>query len=176
MVHDNDHLGSSSSDDFAAVEQRKDPGQSEHDAFLSYRRRDATQLAQWIRNKLQRFRLPPEILRELPGEKQELHTRGPRIWLDTSYEKSSDDFLLKKVFPALDNSARLIVICTPSALESIHGKDGTTQDNWLVREVDHFLSRSRADNLDRPIDVVFGPGAVEGNYPGGLSERPRWDW
>jgi hypothetical protein len=32
---------------------------------LSYRRRDATQLAQWIRAKLQRFRLPPEIVRDL---------------------------------------------------------------------------------------------------------------
>src|ERR1700674_3269800 len=86
----------------------EDPTQQkyEYDAFVSYRRRDATWLAQWIRNKLQRLRLPPEILRELPHEKQELHTRRPQIWLDTSYEKSSDDFLLKKVFPALDKSAR----------------------------------------------------------------------
>ena len=69
----------------------------DYDAFVSYRRRDATRLAQWIRNKLQSFRLPPEILRELPSQKQELYARRPQIWLDTSYEKSSDDFLLKKV-------------------------------------------------------------------------------
>jgi WD40 repeat protein len=148
----------------------------EYEAFVSYRRRDATRLAQWIRNKLQRFRLPPEILRELPREKQELHSRRPRIWLDTSYEKSSDDFLLKKVFPALDRSARLIVVSTPAALENITGRDGRPQDNWLVREVDHFLGEARADETDRPVDVVFGPGAVEGHYPGRLSEKPRWDW
>ena len=94
-------------------------GQNEYDAFVSYRRRDATQLAQWIRNKLQRFRLPPEILHELSREKQELHNRRPRIWLDTSYEKPNDDFLHKKVFPALDKSARLIVVSTPAALDNV---------------------------------------------------------
>jgi hypothetical protein len=111
----------------------------DYDAFVSYRRRDASRLAQWIRNRVQHFRLPPEILGELPHNKQELHSRRPRIWLDTSYEKSSDDFLHKKVFPALDRSARLIVVSTPAALENITGKDGTARDNWLVREIDHFL-------------------------------------
>jgi WD40 repeat protein len=148
----------------------------DYDAFVSYRRRDATRLAQWIRNKLQSFRLPPEILRELPSQKQEICARRPQIWLDTSYEKSSDDFLLKKVFPALDKSARLIVVSTPAALEYIAGKDGKTQDNWLTREIDHFLGKARADEAERPVDVVFGPGAIEDRYPGRLSEKPRWDW
>jgi WD40 repeat protein len=160
----------------AGERTERTPQNYEYDAFVSYRRREATQLAQWIRNNLQRFRLPPEILRELPREKQELHSRRPQIWLDTSYEKSSDDFLLKKVFPALDKSARLIVVSTPAALENITGKDGKAQDNWLAREVDHFLGEARADETDRPVDVVFGPGAIEGHYPGRLSEKPRWDW
>jgi len=148
----------------------------EYDAFVSYRRRDATRLAQWIRSKLQRFRLPPEILRELPREKQNLYSRRPQIWLDTSYEKPSDDFLIKKVFPALDKSARLIVVSTPAALERITKKDGKAEDNWLVREIDHFLGEVHFDETDRPVDVVFGPGAIEGRYPGRLSEKPRWDW
>src|SRR6266851_1688422 len=148
----------------------------EFDAFLSYRRSDATPLAQWIRRKLQGFRLPTEILQELSQEKREIHDRRPQIWLDTSYEKSSDDFLHKKIFPALDRSARLIVICTPSALHNIRGTDGEIQPNWLVREVDYFLGTERADETGRPIDVVFGPGATEGLYPGRLSEKRRWDW
>jgi WD40 repeat protein len=147
-----------------------------YDAFISYRRRDATWLARWIRNKLLQFRLPPEIVHELPRHKQELHDRRPQIWLDTSYEKSSDDFLLKKVFPALDTSARLIVVNTPAALENITANDGTLQDNWLVREIDHFLGEARAGVSERPVDVVFGPGSMEGHYPGRLSEKPRWDW
>jgi WD40 repeat protein len=126
----------------------------QYDAFLSYRRRDATRLAQWIRRRLQRF----------------------RIWLDTSYEKSNDDFLLKRIFPALDNSERLIVVCTPLALEKISGQGGTYQENWLAREVDHFLGSATAGQASRPIDLVFGPGAIEGRYPGRLSEKARWDW
>jgi WD40 repeat protein len=148
----------------------------EFDGFLSYRRGDATSLAQWIRRKLQSFRLPPEIVRELSEEKKRLHDRRPQIWLDTSYEKSNDDFLHKKIFPALDRSARLIVICTPSALDDIRGTDGKFEPNWLVREVDHFLGKERADKAGRPIDIVFGPGAIEGRYPGRLSEKKLWDW
>jgi WD40 repeat protein len=147
-----------------------------YDAFISYRRRDATRLARWIRNKLLQFHLPPEIVQELPRHTQELHDRRPQIWLDTSYEKSSDDFLLKKVFPALDTSARLIVVNTPAALENITANDGTLQDNWLVREIDHFLREARAGESERPVDVVFGPGSMEGHYPGRLSEKRRWDW
>src|SRR3954452_12578490 len=79
-------------------DKRSLPGY-EYDAFISYRRGDAAALAQWIRNGLQRFRLPAAILSELSAAKQELHKRRPRVWLDTSYEKSSDDFLQNKVFP-----------------------------------------------------------------------------
>lgn len=167
------HTGSS-----APAAQTADlPGPKyDYDAFVSYRRRDSTRLAHWIRSRLQRYRLPPEILEELSPDKQALHSRRPRIWLDTSYEKSSDDFLLKKVFPALDASARLIVVSTPAALENIAGKDGTARDNWLVREIDHFLGANGVEEGLRAIDVVFGPGAIEGRYPGRLSERSRWDW
>ncbi|MBZ9954812.1 MULTISPECIES: WD40 repeat domain-containing protein [unclassified Mesorhizobium] len=148
----------------------------DYDAFISYRRGDASQLAHWIRNKLQRTRLPLEIVAELSPENKELYERRPQIWLDTSYEKSSDDFLLKKVFPALDKSARLIVVSTPLALESIRSSDGQSENNWLVREIDHFVGSLPTSLGERPIDLVFGPGAVEGLYPGRLSERERWDW
>ena len=84
--------------------------------------------------------------------------------------------LERAVFPALDHSARLIVVSTPGALENITGKDGKVQDNWLAREIDRFLGEARADQTERPVDVVFGPGAIEGRYPGRLSEKPRWDW
>src|SRR5262249_13545503 len=70
----------------------------------------------------------------------------------------------------------LVVVNTPAALENITTNDGTLQDNWLVREIDHFLGEARAGESERPVDVVFGPGSVEGRYPGRLSEKPRWDW
>ena len=65
---------------------------------------------------------------------------------------------------------------TPAALEQVYGREGEAQENWLVREVDHFLGSAAADQAIRPIDVIFGPGATEDKYPGRLSEKPRWDW
>ena len=52
----------------APAAQTAEPAEPKHDydAFVSYRRGDATRLAQWIRNRLQHFRLPPKILAELP--------------------------------------------------------------------------------------------------------------
>ena len=123
----------------------------EYDAFISYRRRDATALARWIRDRLQRYRFPPEVLEGLAPEKRLRYERRPRIWLDKAYEKPSDDFLTKKIYPALNQSARLIVVSTPSVFSSIRRKDGAEEDNWLVREIDYFLDKP--DTPSRPIDV-----------------------
>lgn len=148
----------------------------EYDAFISYRRKDAADLARWLRNRIRTFKLPPELIELLSKDKQDLYQRKPRIWLDTAYEKASDDFLLNKVFPALDQSERLIVISSPAANETIVDKEGNPADNWLIREVDHFLGGADANNVHRRVDLVLGPGASEGDYPGRLAEKARWDW
>jgi hypothetical protein len=117
----------------------------EYDAFNSYRRRDAAALARWVRDRLQRYRLQPEVLKGLAPKERALHERRPRIWLDKAYEKPSNDFLNEKIFPALDRSARLIVILTPSVFETIRSSDGKEEPNWLVREMDRFLGEVKAD-------------------------------
>jgi hypothetical protein len=137
----------------------------EYDAFICYNPRDATKLAHWIRRKLQKFQIPSKILEDLPLEIQLLYVRKPRIYLDTSYDSSNDNFLIHKVIPALDHSRRLIVISTPSAFEKIADSDGASQDNWLVREVEHFLQSSRPDLSTRPIVLVLGPGAPTKRTP-----------
>ncbi len=150
------------------------PG-STYDVFISYRRKDASQLAQWIRRQILNYRLPAEILKALPNQTKKMHERRPRVWLDTAYERANDDFLLRNVFPALDLSDRLVVVSTPSVGEPITS-EGIVQDNWVVREIAHYLGGARADEEWRPIDLLLGPGAEEGKYPGRLAERPRWDW
>ena len=67
------------------------------DAFISYRRKDGAALARWIRGRLLRFHLPKEIFDRLDADSVALHDRRPRVWLDTVYERPSDDFLTKKV-------------------------------------------------------------------------------
>jgi WD40 repeat protein len=148
---------------------------STYDVFISYRRKDATPLAQWIRRQILNYRLPPEILKSLPEQNRQMHERRPQVWLDTAYERASDDFLIRNVFPALDLSKRLIVVATPSVQQPITS-DGVVRDNWVVREIDYYLGGARVDEEWRPIDVVLGPGAQEGMYPGRLAERKRWNW
>lgn len=149
--------------------------QSSYDAFISYRRREAGVLARWIRNRLQRYRLPPEVLRALSKEKQEIHQRRPRIYLDRIYEKPAGDFLHDKIFPALDASQRLIVLSTPSAFDTIVDAHGGETANWLVQEIDRFLGLE-TETRHRAVDVVLGPRAPENRFPGRLSEKARWDW
>jgi WD40 repeat protein len=153
------------------------PQQGDYDAFISYRRQDGSGLARWIRSKLRRFRLPEKVAAELSEDKKKLYTQRPNIWLDTAYERPSDDFLTNKVYPALDRSARLIVISTPSVFLPLRAKDGATDEpNWLTREIDHFLGGHPIDASPKAIDLVLGPGGADDRFPGRLADKPRWDW
>ena len=145
------------------------------DAFISYRRKDARILAHWLRDCLQRYQLPPDVLQSLSAEKRELHQRRPRIYIDQAFEKPSEDFLLRKLLPALDNSNRLVVVSTPSCFEPIVDDNGTEQPNWLVVEIDRFLKGNAEHKRVRPIDIVLGPGAPDTRFPGRLAERAHWD-
>lgn len=149
--------------------------QNSYDAFISYRRAEASALASWIRNRLQRYRLPAEVLETLSSEKRELHQRGPRIYVDRVYEKPAEDFLLDKIYPALDASQRLIVLSTPSVFDTIKDASGVEAPNWLVREIDRFMGPDSTTE-HRPVDVVLGPLAPEDRFPGRLSGNQRWDW
>ncbi len=146
-----------------------------YDAFISYRRADGSALAGWIRNRLQKYRLPRDVLDMLPSEKRDLHLRGPRIYLDRAYEKSAADFLQDKIYPALDGSQRLIVLLTPSVFDPIRDVDGTETPNWLVQEIDRFIGPEDG-GAHRPVDVVLGPLAHADRFPGRLAGNRRWDW
>jgi hypothetical protein len=50
MAHDTKHQNLALASNPSAVEGHKRPLSYEYDAFLSYRRRDATPLARWIRD------------------------------------------------------------------------------------------------------------------------------
>jgi len=150
-----------------------------YDAFISYRRLDGLDLAKWLRNRLQSYRLPRTLRRHLaPG------ARGPqggplRVFRDEDYEGADEDFWQKFVIPNLQQSRHLIVISTHGAFAP--RSDG--QPNWLTREIDVFLELRRADPRRRII-LVLGPGAPEDRFPGRLDdpavgdgiERPRWNW
>jgi hypothetical protein len=148
----------------------------EYDAFISYRRKDASHIAHWIRRRLQHFRMPPVVLAALSEVKQQLHARRPRIWLDKAYEKASTDFLANKILPALDASEHLLVLVTPSSFETIAGTNGEALPNWQLREIDHFAGPMNIASSRRAIHVALAPQAKDDLFPGRLEERDRWDW
>ena len=61
------------------------------DAFISYRRSDGRKTAHWLREALDGHRLP-----------QELRTTGTaklRIYLDTVFERATEDFITRTSSP-----------------------------------------------------------------------------
>ena len=96
------------------------------DAFISYRRSDGSRAAHWLRRALKTYRLPPPLRQ---GETPPL-----RIFLDTAYERASEDFYERNIKPALQTSRYLIVVATPDSLKP--RADGGP--NWVEREIADF--------------------------------------
>jgi WD40 repeat protein len=146
-----------------------------YDIFIAYRRRDGSDLAKYLRLRLQSFKFSSEVIEGLPTTTREGARRKLRVYLDVAYERATDDFFVKKVIPALDGSKRLAVISTPTAFEDIELESGKTGPNWLCREIDHFLN-TRGEDARENVFVVLGPGAPENVFPGRLNDSLRWDW
>ena len=126
----------------------------EYDAFTSYRRSDGRRVAEWLRRELERFR-PPKKLAYVAAKKL-------RVYLDTAYERGTDDFYENSIRPALLASRYLIVVATPDALERAPGKT-----DWMQRERADFANRPNARN----VLVARGAGGFPGTLPADLAER-----
>src|SRR5262245_983666 len=104
-----------------------------YDAFISYRRVDAADLARWLRRKLQDYRLPASLEQE----------RKPlRVYLDTTYEQANEDFWVNNLQPALRQSRFLIVVISPSVFK----QNADQNTNWVEREIELFLSLPQSRN------------------------------
>jgi WD40 repeat protein len=127
------------------------------DAFISYRRIDGTGAARWLRASLGSYRLPAAL-----GE-----GRTPlKTYLDTAFERASEDFWASNIEPALRRSRFLIVVVTPSVFEP--RADGAP--GWVEREIELFLSlpHGRKNILmvtagGNPISRL--PEALQGTHP-----------
>ena len=140
---DSSHSGSAESDESPAANFA-------FDAFISYRRSDGTKAARRLRQKLQLY----DISKRLRHQRR----RKLSVFLDTVYERGTDDFYERNIRPALLSSRRLIVLATPDA---ILRRDG---DDWIQREIQDFRAHRGSEN----ILVVRAAGDFLAQLPGDL--------
>jgi WD40 repeat protein len=123
-----------------------------YDCFVSYRRSDGTRIARWLRRHLLSYRLPRGF--------QEDHGRALSIYLDTAYERATDDYYDNNIAPALKESRFLLVVATPSANDTL--EDG--KPNWVEREIADYLRTPQRNN----ILAVRAAGQWNDPFPGTL--------
>ncbi|MCK1707714.1 hypothetical protein [Bradyrhizobium sp. 143] len=85
-----------------------------------------------------------------------------RVYLDTIYERATNDFFERVTLPVLMSSRYLIVVATPDAAP----REQATND-WMRREIEAFEAGPNRGN----IILVRAAGAFAGPLPGDLAVR-----
>jgi hypothetical protein len=86
-----------------------------------------------------------------------------KIYLDTVYERATEDFFEQTIQAALRKSKHLIVVLTPATLALRN--DGSK--NWVVREIEYFESLPQGRNLS----VAISEGDIDSALPAELHSR-----
>jgi len=102
----------------------------EYYAFISYKREDE-KWAKWLQNKLESYRLPSVIRKEIPR----LPKRIRPIFRDKT--DLGAGMLTDSLRKELEKSQYLIVICSPQSAKS----------EWVGKEIDAFIEMGRANHI-----------------------------
>jgi WD40 repeat protein len=131
-------------------------------AFISYKRKESSTVARWLRRTIRDFRLPAGL--------RSVYANKPKIYLDTSYQVPTDDFFLDTICPALLESKYLIVLVTPGTLAPPR-TSSNDPENWVAREVEFFR---RNTPLNRVIFVNVRSREFPGALPADINvDNPR---
>ncbi|MFZ4603639.1 MAG: TIR domain-containing protein, partial [Caulobacterales bacterium] len=117
-------------------------------AFFSYSRED-DRLANWLWGVLDRYRTPKDLI-GAEGKLGTIPEKLHRIFRDRA-DLGSGGHVKEELQAALEESERLIVLCTPASAKSV----------WVNHEVDTFLTLGREDR----IFPVIGAGAPDTGDP-----------
>lgn len=102
----------------------------EYFAFISYQRQDA-KWAEWLRRKLEHYRLPSNLRKQDPSLPKEIRP----VFRDVL--ELSSGLLSDEIREALLESRYLIVICSPNSAKS----------PWVDKEVQTFIELGRAKSI-----------------------------
>lgn len=114
-------------------------------AFFSYARADE-KIASWLWNRLDTYKVPPELIRAGTGDKP-LPSKLNPIFRDR-FDLSAGGRVSEQLVSALKKSERLIVLCSPRSAAS----------KWVDYEVQAFIDAGREDK----ILPVIAPGDSTG--------------
>jgi tetratricopeptide (TPR) repeat protein len=103
-----------------------------YSAFISYSHRDE-RWARWLQSALESFRVPPKLVHPRLGAGAR---RLPPVFRDRTDLASATD-LGTNIRQALQDSANLIVICSP----------GASASRWVDEEIRYFRSLGRDDRI-----------------------------
>ena len=101
-----------------------------YSAFIAYSRADA-KWAQWLQQKLERFRIPDKI--QVPSMNSQ--KRLNPVFTDVS--ELSAGLLANEIYNALEKSQYLISICSPNSATSL----------WVDNEVEAFIKLGRTNRI-----------------------------
>lgn len=140
-------------------------------AFISYRRKDSTPLANWVMQRLARVKPPASLLKLLtPQQRERFERRDRRYFLDREFQAANPHFWNDRLEPALRSSSFLIVVASREAFTPL--RDG--RPNWVVREIETFYEIHRDP---RRIILLLGPGSNSAELPPSLVKISKhWDW
>ena len=102
----------------------------EYIAFISYQRK-GTKWADWLRRRLEHYRLPTSLRKKNPSLPKEIRP----VFRDEL--ELSSGLLAQEIHEALWQSRYLIVICSPNSAKS----------PWVDKEVKTFIELGRAKNI-----------------------------
>jgi tetratricopeptide (TPR) repeat protein len=117
----------------AQASMETEPGATRFAAFISYSHQDRT-WAEWLHHRLETFEIP-EGVAEVGTAPPAADALRP-VFIDRAELPTSPD-LAASVRAALENSAFLIVVCSPAAAHS----------RWVDEEVRYFKALGRADRI-----------------------------
>lgn len=139
-------------------------------AFLSYSHEDES-VARWILRRLEGYRVPSRLVGTL-GSFGVIRSRLGPIFRDRDELATAVD-LGRVITAALEDSAALVVVCSPAAARS----------RWVNAEIEAFRATGRGDRiycfvvagdpgLRRGDDACFPPALLVPDVGGGLPREP----
>ena len=110
--------------------------------FISYRRSEASPIANWLRQKIEGFEFPKQLSQ---------FKRKLSVFLDTSFDKPTHDFWETNLRPKLQRANFLMVVLTPSLIS----ENQPASKDWVIKEIETFIAHKKEEGVFNPNQIIL---------------------